>query len=47
METKKISGLQLELSKVYSFELSSNDLEQIEQMCSARKSGKSLQKPNS
>jgi hypothetical protein len=32
METKKLSGLQLELLKVYSFEPSPNDLEQIKQM---------------
>ncbi len=32
METKKLSGLQLELLKVYSFEPSPNDLQQIKQM---------------
>jgi hypothetical protein len=32
METRKLSGLQLELLKVYSFEPSPNDLEQIKQM---------------
>ena len=32
METKKLSGLQLELLKVYSFEPSPNDLNQIKQM---------------
>jgi hypothetical protein len=32
METKKLSGLQLELLKVYSFEPSPNDLEEIKQM---------------
>lgn len=32
METRKLSGLQLELLKVYSCEPSPNDLEQIKQM---------------
>lgn len=32
MGTKKLSGLQLELLKVYSFEPSPGDLEQIKQM---------------
>ena len=32
METRKLSGLQLELLKVYSFEPSPNDLQQIKQM---------------
>ena len=32
METKKLSGLQLELLKVYSFEPSPEDLRQIKQM---------------
>lgn len=32
METKKLSGLQLELLKVYSFEPSLDDLQQIKQM---------------
>lgn len=32
METKKLSALQLELLKVYSFEPSPNDLQQIKQM---------------
>jgi hypothetical protein len=32
METKKLSGLQLELLKIYSFEPSPNDLQQIKQM---------------
>ena len=32
METKKLSGLQLELLKVYSFEPSPNDLMQIKQI---------------
>jgi hypothetical protein len=32
MKTRKLSGLQLELLKVYSFEPSPNDLEQIKQM---------------
>ena len=32
METKKLSGLQLELLKIYSFEPSPSDLQQIKQM---------------
>jgi hypothetical protein len=32
METKKLSGLQLELLKIYSFEPSPGDLQQIKQM---------------
>ena len=32
MEVKKLNGLQLELLKVYSFEPSPNDLQQIKQM---------------
>jgi hypothetical protein len=32
METRKLSCLQLELLKVYSFEPSPNDLQQIKQM---------------